>query len=952
MPGKVRPIHIPVSTYRLQLNRYFTFADLDRIVDYLNCIGITDIYLSPILKAKSGSPHGYDVTDPGAINPELGTEEDLGAIAQHLKQCGMGMIVDFVPNHMCISDPENVWWRDVLENGPSSPFAQFFDIDWNPPRENLTNKVLLPILDRQYGKALEEQKIVISYSAGSFQLVLDGVVLPVNPRTWPLILQPALESLVAELGESNADVMEFASILTALHYLPSRAETDQERVRERQREKEVVKRRLADLESKNVAVHDAILAAVTRINGIAGDPSSFDALDALLDSQPYRLSFWRVASEEINYRRFFDINDLAAIRVEDPEVFEHVHRKIVELIGKGWVTGIRVDHADGLFDPVLYFRDLRAACSIHADTPDRAFYVIAEKILTGDERLARDWQIHGTTGYEYLNLLNGLFVSRRSGKILRSFFARITGTSYDFRRVVYDAKKLILSSSMSSELHVLSRRLDRICQKQRHSRDFTLENLRFALGEVIACFPVYRTYTRMDQMCLTPEDLRHTLSAIQGAKARNPAFSQEVFDFIASVLLLHDSGLAESEKLERRMFVMRFQQLTGPVMAKGLEDTAFYRSFPLASLNEVGGGPELFGTSVRSFHEKNRERALNWPYSLLATSTHDTKWGEDARARLNTLSEIPLRWIRAVRRWQTLNKGHKVMVDGAKAPDDADEYRLYQALIAAWPPEGNREFTKRIDAYMQKAAKEAKLHTSWIQPNRAYEEALARFVARVLEPSPENQFLAQFQSFFNEIVQAGMLNSLSQTLLKIVSPGVPDFYQGCELWNFSLVDPDNRKPVDFSKGARIITELDAAASEDRERLVTALASSLHDGRAKLWLVSRGLRFRMKHPELFSLGAYIPIRAVGERRGNVIAFARMHRAQAVIAVAGRFFMGLLPLGRSLWEGSELIMPKILGEGTYRDVITGRTVQTHIRNERSHLALASVFSGFPAALLERI
>lgn len=963
MTPMTRPARLPVSTYRLQLNRTFTFRDVDGIVDYLDRLGITDCYVSPILMAKPGSMHGYDVVNPSVLNPELGTDEEFQNLARHLRGRNMGLIADVVPNHMCISDAGNTWWFDVLENGLSSPYARFFDIDWQPPRENLANKVLLPVLDRQYGQALESGKLKIHYSGGSFKLALDSISLPVNPRTWPVILEPALQEVKEQLGEANEEVMELESILTALRYLPVRTETDEQRVRERQREKEIIKRRLAELEAGSEAVRQALARTVNDINGRFGSPSSFDRLEKVLETQPYRLSFWRVAAEEINYRRFFDINELAAIRVEIPAVFHEVHRKIIELVKQGAVTGIRVDHSDGLFDPQQYFADLQAACLGEAGqkTPG-SFYVIAEKILTGDETLRPDWEIHGTTGYDALNLLNGVFVSRASRKMLQTFFARNAGFFEPFENVAYGAKKLILNTSMSSELHVLARRLDRICQLQRHSRDFTLENLRFALGEVIACFPVYRTYTRLEQTEVAPEDRRHTLTAIRSAKARNPAYSDDVFDFIASLLLLQDPAeLPEEQRVERRQFVMRFQQLTSPVMAKGLEDTAFYRHFPLSSLNEVGGSPDAFGVSLRHFHEKNRDRAVRLPHSLSASSTHDTKWGEDARARLNVLSEIPLRWIRAVRHWQKINKNHKVTVDGVPVPERTEEYRLYQALAAAWPPGGrdpeeHGRFIERIDGFMNKAVREAKLRTSWIQPNEAYEQAIGSFVRRILDPAPENAFLESFRDFQRLIASAGVLNSLSQTLLKISMPGIPDFYQGSELWNFSLVDPDNRRPVDFAACRSALDYLDSFEG-DNAALAGEVVSNPADGRAKLWVVSRALRFRRDHPEVFALGTYLPLRAAGERRNHVIAFAREFGPQTVIAAAGRFFAksllaGATPGSAEFWEGSELLLPRGLARGAYCDVLTKRVVETELRNGRESLPLGQVFACCPVALLEKM
>ncbi len=967
-----KPIRLPISTYRLQLNRSFNLADLDEIVDYLHSLGVTDCYLSPVMMSRPGSVHGYDVTDPTLINPELGDEKDFQRAAQHIQRLGMGIILDVVPNHMCISDTSNRWWFDVLENGPSSPHARFFDIDWHPPRENLAEKILLPVLGDQYGRILESQRIKIEYFAGSFLARVDDTLLPVAPRTWPKILQPVLEDLKCQKGESSREVLELESILTALSYLPKQTETNQERVRERQREKEVIKRRLAELEKSSSAVHLAIDEAVRAINGRLDDSSSFDTIEELLASQAYRLSFWRVAAEEINYRRFFEINHLAAIRIEDPDVFHEVHRKVLELVEKGWITGLRIDHADGLFDPVQYFADIQAAClhalqksgniqSSRASAPRESFYVIAEKILTGDERLRSDWQMYGTTGYGYLNFLNGVFVFRPSRRIFYRLFERLSGFSGTFSNIAYDGKKLILNTSMSSELNMLSLRLDGVCQQHRHSRDFTLQNLRFALGEVIACFPVYRTYIRQDQSEVNPEDRRHIITAIHRAKARNPAISENVFDLIGSVLLLQDpQGLTDAQKAERRLFVMRFQQLTGPIMAKGLEDTAFYRYFPLASLNEVGGSPELFGVSVNFLHSKNKARAESWPFSLLSTSTHDTKWSEDARVRLDVLSELPLQWVKTVHHWQALNKQHKVAVDGLLVPDRLEEYRLYQALIAAWPPgavdrEQQEELIERIQAYMQKAGREAKLYTSWIQPNCEYEDGLNSFVSRILNPIGKNPFLNEFKKFHRPISYAGMLNSLSQTMLKIFSVGVPDIYQGCEMWNFNLVDPDNRHPVDFKHRREELGGLDA--TDNLEKLADDLMRNIEDGRVKLYITSRALRFRRALPELFSRGSYVPLRAHGGYRHHVIAFARRWGAQAAVAVASRYFIKLgfsdkLYGDSSVWNETELLLPQGLAGNVYRDIFTNRIFKPKIKQGHSVLPLAEILSCFPVVLLEKL
>lgn len=963
-----RPVRIPASTYRLQWNRQFTFREAAELADYLDELGVGDCYVAPWLMARPGSLHGYDVTDQSRLNPELGTAEDLTAFVSSLQRRGMGLVLDLVPNHMCIVDASNTWWWDVLENGPSSPFASFFDIDWSPPKEELANKVLLPILEDQYGRVLEDQQICITYDGGAFCALLHTTRLPLAPRSWSLLLEPALAELKLRLGESHADVLELESILTAVSHLPPRTETAEDKVRERRREKEIIKRRLAALTEASEAVRGTLERLVREINGVPGEPRSFDRLEKLLAEQAYRLSYWRVAADEINYRRFFDVNELATIRVEDPEVFSAVHALTFELIRQGLVTGLRVDHLDGLFDPERYLHDLQAG-SLAAwaaregremTEPGRSFYIVAEKILTGDEELRPSWPFEGTTGYGFLNDLNGLFVNRAARRAFVRLYTRFTGRSQDFDDLVYECKKLLLQVSMSSELSVLARRLDRISEQHRWSRDFTLNSLRDALGEVVACFPIYRTYVRTGATQVDAEDQRHIEAAVAEAKRRNPAISESIFDFIRGMVLLEDpAGLTDAQRAERRLFVMRFQQLTGPVMAKGWEDTAYYRYFPLASFNEVGGDPRRFGVPLSRFHGKNRIRLANWPNAMLATCTHDTKRSEDVRARINVLSEIPAEWSRALRSWHDLNLRHKARLGGEEAPSRDDEYLLYQTLVGTFPPtpltaEEQVDYTARIENYMRKAAREAKVHTSWISPNAAYEEALSSFIRRVLEDSPENLFLREFASFQAHIVRAGMLNSLSQVVLKIASPGVPDFYQGSEIWDYSLVDPDNRRPVDFALRRCLLEKLRPGADEDAPDLVPRLTERLVDGAIKLYVTQRGLRFRRANRDLFASGDYVPLRADGSRRNHVVAFARRLGRRWVIALAGRFFMALgadqrLPLGTEAWGDSVLLLRGPLTDTGYRDVFTLRRVSPERRGNKLTLPLAAVFSHLTVALL---
>ena len=967
---KTQPVYSASATYRLQFNHLFPFDQATAIVDYLDDLGISDVYASPFLMARPGSLHGYDVTDQTRFNPEIGDEASFVRLSETLQQHKMGLIADVVPNHMCITHPSNLWWWDVLENGPSSPFARFFDIDWRPPKQELSNKVLLPFLGDQYGRVLENQEIKVVYANGQFEAVYYDTPLPLAARTWTMILEPASARLREILGSSHDHLAELESIVTALNHLPGNTETDEAKTRERYREKEIVKRRLSGLIEASPEASEAIQTALAEINGRPSDPHSFDRLERLLESEAYRLSYWRVAMDEINYRRFFDINDLAAIRPEDPDVFSAVHALIFDLVSRGYITGLRVDHPDGLYEPEKYFRYLQDACLAQSplarsngkaarNGADRSFYIVAEKILMPNEPLRNTWPIEGTTGYNFMNLMNGVFVDHTKAKAFQQLYRRFTGWSQEFADLVCDCKRLILQVAMSSELNVLARKLDRISEQHRWYRDFTLENLRDALREALATFPVYRSYIRSDQNGVDPEDRREIALAIREAKRRNPAMSVSVFDFLQSVLLLdHPEGLDDSQRAERHSFALRFQQLSAPVMAKGMEDTAFYRYHPLASLNEVGGNPERFGLSLNAFHRRNLVRGELWPNSMNGSSTHDTKRGEDVRARINALSEMPSEWYRAIRRWRDMNRRWKTQVGDLIAPDSNEEYLLYQTLVGVWPllpmkDAEHAQFIQRIQAYMQKALHEAKVHTSWINPNADYDQAVQQFVSKILEPSPGNSFLEDFRQFQTPLAQAGMWNSLSQVLLKIASPGVPDFYQGNELWSFRLVDPDNRTPVDYDQCRRILARLRENEGPDSTALVDRLMNSPCDGAIKLFVTQRALCFRREHRELFQAGSYIPLPASGNRSNHVVAFARQWNGEIVIALAGRFFLKIrnshpTPVGE-VWGNTAITLPKKIKHCCFQDVFTGRTLTVDQRDGELVLPLSQAFSHSSVALL---
>jgi (1->4)-alpha-D-glucan 1-alpha-D-glucosylmutase len=871
----------------------------------------------------------------------------------------MGMIVDIVPNHMCISDSRNWRWMDVLENGPSSPQANFFDIDWQPARSDLADKVLIPVLGDQYGRSLENGDLTLQYSDGAFSVRYHTLRFPVAPRTWRMILEPVAEAMRGRHASADAFIRELESIVTALSYLPLRSETSAERIHERQREKEVIKLRLSALVRNSPDVRQALSAQIARMNGTAGSPESFNELERLLAEQAYRLSYWRVAAEEINYRRFFDVDDLAAIRVEDPSVFNAVHEKIFEGIREGWITGLRIDHPDGLYDPVSYFERIRQA--VRERSPGSSFYAVAEKILSGGEEPRKDWAIDGTTGYGFMNDVNGLFIDPQAEESFDDLYRRFTRQMVPLPDLKYECKRLILSASMCSELNMLARRLDHICQQHRHSRDFTLESLRLALQEVIACFAVYRTYVSFDQTEVSAEDHSQIAKAIAEAKARNSATNGSIFDAIASSLLLADpSGLSAEQRAERRAFVMRFQQLTGPVMAKAIEDTAFYRYYPLASINEVGGEMETFGIAVKTFHKNIARRAAQWPASLLATSTHDTKRSEDVRARLNTLSEIPEEWRAALERWSERNAGFKVEVDSALVPDRNTEYLLYQTLVGSWPLKGladpleHEHFVLRIQEYMEKAIHEAKVHSSWINPNDRYDRAIRKFVSDVLRRSTGNAFLEDIHEFSLSLSSAGLWNSISQTVLKFACPGVPDLYQGCELWSLTLVDPDNRRAVDYAHRQRLLSDLPLEIQQARKAWLEDAVKTLDDGRLKLYVTACLARFRRAYSDFFTRAEYIPLESAGRQHEHIIAFARRHQEMTIVVAVGRFFIRLgsrmtAPI-KDVWRSCDVRIAPTLPEGRYRELLSGTVLET-VRSDREvTLPGRQLFGDLPVAFLQ--
>lgn len=975
---------VPSSTYRLQLHPGFPFAAALEISEYLARLGTGACYTSPYFAAMPGSTHGYDVCNHNAINTELGGREAHRQFTDRLTALGLGHIVDFVPNHMGIGTEMNAWWRDVLENGPAAAAAIYFDIDWTPVKTALHAKLLLPILGNQYGRVLERGELALKFKDGNLVLTYFEHELPINPKHVPNVLRRATGPLTEILGADSAQLHEFLSILTSLQNLPDSSGFDLAVATERQREKEVARARLARLVSESPQVGEQIEKAVQEVNGEPGKPERFDALHELLEAQSYRLSYWRTASHEINYRRFFDVNTLAGLRVEDPQVFTSTHELLGELLAEHRVQGVRIDHPDGLFDPAKYFRMLQQLA--HSKTgKDDELYVVAEKILSTKESLPPKWEVAGTTGYNYLNDLNGIYINGGESRRVRRVYAKLTGRTEPFADVLYVSKRLIMETGMASELSVLAHELARIAESNRRSRDFTLESLKDAITSVVACFPVYRTY--VDACGWTPEDRAVVEQAIVRARRRNPAMESSLFDFLREVILPRqpdNSGEdrfyerrdgyppADADEAAHRLhFAMKLQQYTGPVHAKGLEDTAFYRFNLLLSLNEVGGDAERFGRTLDEFHESNVRRLAQRPFEMLSTATHDTKLGEDTRARVNVLSEIPEQWSREVAKWMRLNRGHRTIVHGDPAPDRNDEYRFYQALIGIWPPDLSlaavahrggeappvlTELRERMQAYMMKSVKEAKVHTSWLTPNEEHEAAVTRFVERAMTGPSAAKFLTAFTPLARRVAQIGMVNGLSQVAVKIGSPGVPDFYQGTEQWDLSLVDPDNRRPVDFDRRRQALDDVDRALSlppAERIAAIAEMVANWPDGRIKQLLTAIGLRLRREEPNLFLAGRYLPLVTDIVVKAGLVAFARVLDNRIALVIAPRLVAPLVtngqaPLGGDAWKTSRVFLPPELAGVTYRHELTGTEIQPTTSGDSAWLFAGQLFETVPVAI----
>jgi (1->4)-alpha-D-glucan 1-alpha-D-glucosylmutase len=947
-PAAAGPV-IPRATYRLQLNAGFNFRDATAIVPYLAVLGVSHVYCSPYFRARAGSQHGYDVVDHNSFNPEIGEREDFERFVAALRAHGMGHIVDIVPNHVGILGADNEWWMDVLENGAASAYAGFFDIDWSPSNPDRAHKVLVPVLADPYGTVLERGELELRFEpeAGSFAAFYQSHRLPLDPRTYPRILDRA----AALISDS-----ELENIRRGFAALPERRSATAEQVAERGREKQAHKRRLAALAGRNPAVATALAAAVRSFTGTPGSPASFDALHELLELQAFHLTYWRVAADDINYRRFFDVNDLAALRVDNRAVFEVTHRLLLQLIAQGKIDGLRVDHVDGLYDPAGYVRRLQQHIGAVTGTDwPLSLYLVVEKITASFEHLPDDWSVHGETGYHFMNVVNRMLIDPATRTRMDRAYRAVTSESLEWRDVAYECQLLVLRRSLASELNVATNQLARIARSDRSTRDFTYNNLRNALAEVIACFPVYRTYIAES---VADSDRRYIEWAVGVARRRRAATESSVFDFVRAALLLELPATTEEQLRANRAFVMKFQQITAPITAKGIEDTALYRYNRLISLNEVGGEPGSYGSGVRAFHADAEYRVRHRPHEMLATSTHDTKRSEDVRARLDVLSEMTTPWREAVRRWMRINRTRKREVDGRQAPSGNDEYHLYQTLLGAWPltdPNASAlaAFRERIEAYMIKAVREAKVRTSWTETEPAYEEALLQFVRSVLERRENNLFLADFLEFHRRVARFGLLNSLSQTLLRLTAPGVPDTYQGNELWDFSLVDPDNRRPVDYQCRRTMLAELERYGEPLPLR---ELVVNMEDGRCKLLLIWKTLQLRREQSQLFSHGDYRRLRVHGSHAHHLCAFARRCATQSLLVIAPRLYRRLLddparlPLGSAVWEDTLIELPREeRGRRTLRNVLDGAQLQPLRQGNTIGVLAAQALAEFPVALL---
>lgn len=923
-------MRIPTATYRLQFHAQFGFTAAAQIAEYLDILGISDVYASPIFKARQGSTHGYDIVDPTQLNPELGSKEEFDRLISTLSDRGMGWLQDIVPNHMAY-DGENEYLTNVLEYGENSEYFRVFDIEWDAT-EGLEDQVLVPLLGDFYDRCLERGEIQLKYDESGLKVQYYSLKLPVRIESYGRVMSRSIQRLSQRLGESDRTFIKLSGILyfvkSTLPEISGKAYREQA---------QFVKALLWELYQENADVRQAIDDELEAFNGTAGEPESFNALDDLLLEQFYRLAFWKVGAEELNYRRFFTVNELICVRVDEAEVFDEMHRLVGHLVESGQIDGVRVDHVDGLYDPRAYLQRLR---HLVGDA-----YLVVEKILEQNEPLQESWPIQGTSGYDFLNFLNGIFCQQNNQDALTRQYRQLAEHSATYGELVAQKKRLIAETNLVGDINNLARFLKRICQQYRYGRDLTLYGLRTAIEEILIAFPIYCTY--VDRSGISERDIGYVWEAIAQAREAIPQLVNELNLIEKFLLLEFEASLPDSERGEWLRFAMRLQQFTGPIMAKGVEDTLFYVYNRFISLNEVGGSPGHFGVSLKQFHQFLQQRGEQWPHTMNATSTHDTKRSEDVRARLNVLSEIPDEWSAQVRAWRDLNSAHKKVVRDRVVPDANDEYFLYQTLVGAFPfaDEELSSFSDRVADYAVKAVREAKVHTAWLRPDSDYEDGFVGFARAVLDPSEDNVFLDKFRDFQRKIADYSIYNSLSQVLLKMTAPGVPDIYQGNELWDFSLVDPDNRRPVDYDLRGKLLEQVLNAG----DRRCRELLDDRRDGRIKLWVTHRCLQARRTYAELFAHGDYQPLAVSGEAEESIIACARQWQGQTAVAIAPRFLTqriqpGDYPIGE-IWGDTTVKLPE--GDARWHNWTSDRALLG-----TGEVQIRDVLAEFPVALLMRV
>ena len=959
MPTNLPARPLLVATYRLQFNKDFTFQDATKIVDYLSDLGISHVYASPILTARHGSGHGYDVTDPTRLNPELGTEADFLAFREKLRERGMGLILDIVPNHMSASS-ENSWWMDVLENGPESAYASYFDIDWRPPSHTLEGKVLLPVLGRPFAEALEHQELKLVVLEGKFYVQYFESLFPLAPATYHLILRRRMNELRDLLGEDSPSYQEYSGIAAAAAGLTDDTQAVRDAGADRRLRFESLRQRLRQLMTHDSKVTEFISQNLCGLQGRSTDSSSFSSLETILSQQHYLLAYWQNVNEEINYRRFFTINDLVGQRIQDPLVFEATHALVFRMIEQNSLDGLRIDHVDGLRDPLGYLRQLNERVCValtHAAPCDGAgggsqprLPVFVEKILARDERLPGSWPVAGTTGYDFVNALNAFFVDPKGAGQIEKIYSRFIGKQLAYDDLLYQKKKLVMSILLGVEIRAAGQQFQMLARSDRYAREIPRLELNQVLIEVTAQLSVYRTY--VSNLDVAADDKQRIEQAIERARAKAPQLSAPAFDFCRDVLLLlNRPHLLPGQREARLAFVMRWQQFTGPIMAKAFEDTFLYVFNPLISLNEVGGDPRPSTAPAADFPGYIKTRQKDWPHAMNASTTHDTKRGEDIRARVNVLSEIPSAWRQHLDRWAKLNAVHCKTIDGQPVPDRNEEIFLYETLLGAWLFDGDQaSLVDRVKEYAIKATREAMVHTRWTRPNLRHEKALERFITGILKRRANNKFLDDFTAFQSRIAFYGMVNGLAQTLLKIAAPGVPDFYQGSDLWDFRLVDPDNRRPVDFETRKLALKKL-RALDESPSPACIEVARNWRNGNIKLYVIWKALQQRAQHPELYSDGEFLTLETRGKRAEHVTAFARRLRKSWAIVVVPRWLaragFPLPPQGTGkFWENTAVQLPKA-APALWKNVFTNGSLSSGGKSGR--MIRLHDLGQFPVALL---